>query len=210
MAKIFVEVFRENVPIAVRLEDITEHVKRAREMNCDEMRIIVSYDPANPGIELIFGRLRILTHRLDAHLESLKAHIDAISFGPKPMSEYAIDEIKQVDFESLKKRDISFFKKHIKGAGWPNGGFVPDFDDFSRNDKVIRKTILGMPALPYMSFHEFINIVSQSFKHLNLRDKDLLGGLDPQYYEKFIDEISKGPSVSLVAVCRKFGLKWKN
>lgn len=210
MAKIFVEIFREQVPIAVRLEDITEHVKRAREMNCDEMRIIVSYDPANPGIELIFGRLEISTHMLDAHLESLKAHIDAISFGPKPMSEYAIDEIKKVDFESLKKRDISFFKKHIKGADWPNGGFVPDFNDFSRNDEDFRKTILGRPALPYMSFHEFINIVSQSFKHLNLRDKDLLGGLDAQYYEKFIDEIRKGPIVSLVAVCRKFGLKWKN
>jgi len=59
----FVEVFRENVPIAVRLHDLLRYVKKARELRCYEMRIVVSFDPANPGIDLIFGRL-ILTDRL--------------------------------------------------------------------------------------------------------------------------------------------------
>ncbi len=53
----FVEVFRENVPIAVRLHDLLRYVEKARELRCYEMRIVVSFDPANPGINLIFGRL---------------------------------------------------------------------------------------------------------------------------------------------------------
>ncbi|WP_286727883.1 MULTISPECIES: hypothetical protein [Sphingobacterium] len=61
----FVEVFRENVPIAVRLHDLLRYVKKARELRCYEMRIVVSFDPANPGIDLIFGRL-ILNDKLKA------------------------------------------------------------------------------------------------------------------------------------------------
>ncbi|MGJ1308527.1 MULTISPECIES: hypothetical protein [Sphingobacterium] len=65
MAHRFVEVFRENVPIAVRLQDLLKYVEKARELRCYEMRIIVSFDPANPGITLIFGRL-IINDRLKA------------------------------------------------------------------------------------------------------------------------------------------------
>ncbi|MDR2274491.1 MAG: hypothetical protein LBF27_26530 [Sphingobacterium sp.] len=65
MAHRFVEVFRENVPIAVRLQDLLKYVEKARELKCYEMRIVVSFDPANPGINLIFGRL-ILNDRLKA------------------------------------------------------------------------------------------------------------------------------------------------
>ena len=61
----FVEVFRENVPIAVRLHDLLKYVEKARELRCYEMRIVVSFDPANPGINLIFGRL-VLEDRLKA------------------------------------------------------------------------------------------------------------------------------------------------
>lgn len=61
----FVEIFRENVPIAVRLHDLLRYVKKARELRCYEMRIVVSFDPANPSINLIFGRL-ILQDRLKA------------------------------------------------------------------------------------------------------------------------------------------------
>jgi len=65
MAHRFVEVFRENVPIAVRLQDLLKYVEKARELRCYEMRIVVSFDPANPGINLIFGRL-IINDRLKA------------------------------------------------------------------------------------------------------------------------------------------------
>lgn len=63
MAYRFVEVFRENVPIAVRLQDLLKYVEKARKLKCYEMRIVVSFDPANPGIDLIFGRL-VLKDRL--------------------------------------------------------------------------------------------------------------------------------------------------
>ncbi|WP_286801861.1 MULTISPECIES: hypothetical protein [Sphingobacterium] len=65
MAYRFVEVFRENVPIAVRLQDLLKYVEKARELKCYEMRIVVSFDPANPGINLIFGRL-VLRDRIKA------------------------------------------------------------------------------------------------------------------------------------------------
>ncbi|MGA6117141.1 hypothetical protein [Sphingobacterium anhuiense] len=187
MGKIFVEVFREQVPIAVRLEDITEHVKHAR-----EMRIIVSYDPANPGIELIFGRLEIDSTGI----------MDALQLG----NSYGLGGV------ICEAKKEGFITKLGKTPRWDpdmfNAQHEPELKRMSQRDW--EREYLCMPALPCMSFHEFINIVSQSFKHLNLRDKDLLGRLDPQYYEKFIDEINKGPIVSLVAVCRKFGLKWKN
>lgn len=61
----FEEVFRENVPIAVRLHDLLKYVEKARELRCYEMRIVVSFDPANPGINLIFGRL-VLRDRMKA------------------------------------------------------------------------------------------------------------------------------------------------
>ncbi|WP_454880657.1 hypothetical protein [Sphingobacterium detergens] len=59
----FIEVFRENVPIAVRLQDLLKYIEKAKELKCYEMRIIVSFDPANPGINLIFGRI-IIKNRL--------------------------------------------------------------------------------------------------------------------------------------------------
>lgn len=192
MAKIFVEVFREQVPIAVRLEDITEHVKRARKMNCDEMRIIVSYDPANPGIELIFGRLEFdSTGVVNTHQSSSGTGLGSV-----------ISELKKEGFLTALG----------KAPRWDsNISYNPSDKELHRmSQRDWEREYLCMPALPCMSFHEFINIVSQSFKHLNLRDRDLLGGLDPQYYEKFINEINKGPIVSLVALCRKFGLEWKN
>lgn len=192
MAKIFVEVFREQVPIAVRIEDITEHVKLARAKNCGEMRIIVSYDPANPGIELIFGRLEVDSTGI----------IDVLRHGNSSGLGVVICEAKKE----------GFITKLGKTPRWDH-----DLFNALQEEKLTRmsqrdweREYMCMPALPCMSFHEFINIVSQSFKHLNLRDKDILGKLDPQYYVKFIDEIGKGPIVSLVALCRKFGLEWKN
>lgn len=192
MGKIFVEVFREQVPIAVRLEDITKHVKRARKINCDEMRIIVSYDPANPGIELIFGRLEVDSTGI----------IDALPHS----NGYGLGEV------ICEAKKEGFITKLGKTPSWDsNISYNPPEKELRRMSQMDwEREYLCMPALPCMSFHEFINIVSQSFKHLNLRDRDLLGKLDPQYYVKFIDEIGKGPIVSLVALCRKFGLEWKN
>lgn len=97
----FVEVFRENVPIAVRLHDLLRYVKKARELRCYEMRIVVSFDPANPGINLIFGRL-VLEDRLKAG-----------SFFPD--FDYKVNIIPGIDISdgSVLKED---YKSHISDA----------------------------------------------------------------------------------------------
>ncbi|GEM_PF-1016302 len=97
----FVEVFRENVPIAVRLQDLLQYVEKARELRCYEMRIVVSFDPANPGIDLIFGRL-VLEERLKAG-----------SFFPD--FDYKVNIIPGIDVSNVSalKED---FQSHISDA----------------------------------------------------------------------------------------------
>ncbi|WP_153848594.1 hypothetical protein [Sphingobacterium paramultivorum] len=95
------EVFRENVPIAVRLQDLLQYVEKARELKCYEMRIVVSFDPANPGIDLIFGRL------------VLKDRLKSGSF--LPAFDYRLQVIPGVDIsdKSTIKED---FQLHISDA----------------------------------------------------------------------------------------------
>ncbi|HAU52245.1 MAG TPA: hypothetical protein DCW66_03520 [Sphingobacterium sp.] len=97
----FEEVFRENVPIAVRLHDLLKYVEKARELRCYEMRIVVSFDPANPGINLIFGRL-VLRDRMKAG-----------SF--LPAFDYKIHVIPGIDI-SDKSTITEDFQLHISDA----------------------------------------------------------------------------------------------
>lgn len=105
----FVEVFRENVPIAVRLHDLLRYVKKARELRCYEMRIVVSFDPANPGINLIFGRL-VLEDKLKAG-----------SFFPD--FDYKVNIIPGIDISdvSVLKED---YKSHISDALDAQSGWI--------------------------------------------------------------------------------------
>lgn len=101
MAHRFVEVFRENVPIAVRLQDLLKYVEKARKLRCYEMRIVVSFDPANPGINLIFGRL-VLRDRMKAG-----------SF--LPAFDYKVHVIPGIDI-SDKSTITEDFQSHISDA----------------------------------------------------------------------------------------------
>lgn len=97
----FEEVFRENVPIAVRLHDLLKYVEKARELRCYEMRIVVSFDPANPGINLIFGRL------------VLRDKVKAGSF--LPAFDYKLHVIPGIDI-SDKSTITEDFQSHISDA----------------------------------------------------------------------------------------------
>ncbi|WP_336828515.1 hypothetical protein [Sphingobacterium multivorum] len=97
----FEEVFRENVPIAVRLHDLLKYVEKARKLRCYEMRIVVTFDPANPGINLIFGRL------------VLRDKVKAGSF--LPAFDYKLHVIPGIDI-SDKSTITEDFQSHISDA----------------------------------------------------------------------------------------------
>lgn len=126
MAHRFVEVFRENVPIAVRLQDLLKYVEKARELRCYEMRIVVSFDPANPGINLIFGRL-IINDRLKAG-------------GFFPDFDHKVNVIPGIDMSENPSMG-EFIQQHISDALSPKSRWVLGWLEIANEVPKIKKQL---------------------------------------------------------------------
>ena len=167
----FEEVFRENVPIAVRLHDILRYVEKARNLRCYEMRIVVSFDPANPGINLIFGRL------------VLRDRIKAGSFLPD--FDYKVHVIPGIDI-SDKSTIMEDFQLHISDALCAQSMMKSGWMEIAKEVPKIKKRLFldGHPNLESM-------FADTSIKSQKEWEREYLSSPLPEEPDRFNDKNGK-------------------